>query len=241
MPILGPVEHEEQLFQKEAAREALLSHRASRNFRNIWYHYPEAFDEFRSLVRSTWPGMDIKKPEVDSSHEKPLLLMFCPEQRIDREIYWAGFGFQVWCQMLTFIVANRNSSLLVIDEPDIYLHSDLQRQLITILRSLGPDILIATHSTEIIMEADPNEILVISKKTQSAKRVKDPVQLRSIFAPLWFEPQPIPHAGRPNEANCVRRREGLSTILKIRCQAGLKSGRNAIGLCGRSHRRLQPC
>jgi ABC-type multidrug transport system ATPase subunit len=191
VPILGPVEHEEQLFQKEAAREALLSHRASRNFRNIWHHYPEAFDDFRDLVRSTWPGMDIKKPEVDSSHEKPLLMMFCPEQRIDREIYWAGFGFQVWCQMLTFIVANRRSSLLVIDEPDIYLHSDLQRQLITILRSLGPDILIATHSTEIISEADPNEILVVSKKAQSAKRVKDPDQLRSIFGTLGSNLNPF--------------------------------------------------
>jgi len=191
VPILGPVEHEEQLFQREAAREALLSHRASRNFRNIWYHYPEAFEDFQALVRSTWPGMDIKKPEIDPSHDKPLLRMFCPEQRIDREIYWAGFGFQVWCQMLTFIVANRHSSLLVIDEPDIYLHSDLQRQLITILRSLGPDILIATHSTEIICEADPNEILVVSKKAQSAKRVKDPDQLRSIFGTLGSNLNPF--------------------------------------------------
>ena len=191
VPILGPVEHEEQVFQKEAAREALLSHSASRNFRNIWYHYPEAFDEFQSLVRSTWPGMDIKKPEIDSSHDKPLLRMFCPEQRIDREIYWAGFGFQVWCQMLTFIVANRSSSLLVIDEPDIYLHSDLQRQLLTILRSLGPDILMATHSTEIISEADPNEILVVSKKMQSAKRVRDPDQLREIFGTLGSNLNPF--------------------------------------------------
>ena len=38
VPILGPVEHDEQLYQKEAARSALLTHRAARNFRNIWYH-----------------------------------------------------------------------------------------------------------------------------------------------------------------------------------------------------------
>jgi hypothetical protein len=50
VPVLGPVEHEEQLFQKEAAREALLSHRASRNFRNIWHHYPDSFGEFRTLI-----------------------------------------------------------------------------------------------------------------------------------------------------------------------------------------------
>ena len=45
--------------------------------------------------------MDVKKPEVSTSYGKPRLHMFCPEERIDREIFWAGFGFQVWCQMLT--------------------------------------------------------------------------------------------------------------------------------------------
>ena len=184
VPILGPVEHNEQLFQREAAREALQTHRASRNFRNIWHHYPDAFDEFRSLIQTTWPGMDIKKPEIDTTHEKPLLRMFCPEERLDREIFWAGFGFQVWCQMLTFIVMNKTASLFIIDEPDIYLHSDLQRQLITVLRALGPDILMATHSTEIISEADPNEVLVVTKKAHSAKRIADPTQLRTIFSTL---------------------------------------------------------
>src|SRR5690606_29690206 len=41
VPILGPVDHTERLYQKEAARLALLTHTASRNFRNIWYHYNE--------------------------------------------------------------------------------------------------------------------------------------------------------------------------------------------------------
>ena len=43
VPILGPVEHREQLYQEEAARLALFNYRAARNFRNIWYHYPERF------------------------------------------------------------------------------------------------------------------------------------------------------------------------------------------------------
>ena len=191
VPTLGPVEHNEQLFQKEAAREAILTHRASRNFRNIWHHYPESFSEFRLLIQSTWPGMDIKEPEVDTSHEKPLLRMFCPEERIDREIFWAGFGFQVWCQMLTFMVVNKDASLFIIDEPDIYLHSDLQRQLVGALRSLGPDILMATHSTEIILEADADEILTVTKNARSAKRVGDPTQLREIFEVLGSNANPF--------------------------------------------------
>ncbi len=100
VPILGPVEHHEPLFEKEAARLALFNYRAARNFRNIWHHYPERFPFFRSRLQETWPGMDIQLPEVDISHPKPRLHMYCPENRIPREIFWSGFGFQVWCQML---------------------------------------------------------------------------------------------------------------------------------------------
>jgi hypothetical protein len=191
VPILGPVEHDEQVYQKEAARLALLTYRAARNFRNIWYHYPDEFEEFRGLIQSTWPGMDIGRPEIDTSHEKPLLRMFCPEERIPREIFWSGFGFQVWCQMLTYVVRGRTSSLFMIDEPDIYLHADLQRQLLGILNTLGPDILIATHSTEIISEADPDDLVVINKRFASGKRMKDPSELQHIFHVLGSDLNPI--------------------------------------------------
>ena len=191
VPILGPVDHKEQLYQKEAARLALLTYRASRNFRNIWYHYPDNFDKFKELVVSTWPGMDIEFPEVDYSGKNPVLNMFCPEERIPREIFWAGFGFQVWCQMLTYIIKGQNSTLFLIDEPDIYLHSDLQRQLLTILKGLGPDIIIATHSTELISEAELNDILIINKTLKSAKRIKDPTQLQNVFNVLGSNLNPI--------------------------------------------------
>ena len=182
VPILGPVDQKELLYAKEAARLALLSSGASRNFRNIWYHYRDGFDRFRDLVKSTWPGMDIEPPELTGDYRQ--LAMFCPEERRPREICWSGYGFQVWCQMLTHIVKAESASLLVIDEPDIYLHSDLQRQLVALLHGLGPDILIATHSTEIIAESEPNSLLNINKKNASAQRVKDVSQLKRVFSTL---------------------------------------------------------
>ena len=192
VPILGPVEHNEELFQKEAARLALFSYRAARNFRNIWYHYPEKFPEFRELLKSTWPGMDIEPPLIERSHEKPHLYMFCPEARIPREIFWAGFGFQVWCQMLTHLLQSGSQcSLFLIDEPDIYLHSELQRQLLGLLRNLGADILLATHSTEIITEAEPDEIVVVNKCRNAAKRIKHPSELSEVFAVLGSNLNPV--------------------------------------------------
>jgi predicted ATP-dependent endonuclease of OLD family len=86
---------------------------------------------------------------------------------------------------------NQGAALFIIDEPDIYLHSDLQRQLVSALRTLGPDILIATHSTEIISEADPHEILIVTKKARSAKRVGDPSQLHAIFDVLGSNLNPF--------------------------------------------------
>lgn len=184
VPVLGPVEHDEPLYQAEAARRALLTHRAARNFRNIWYHYDQDFEEFRELIRTTWSGMDIDRPEVDTSRGKPLLRMFCPEERYPREIYWAGFGFQVWCQLLTFVVRTKNAAILIIDEPDIYLHSDLQRQLVSLMKAIPSDVILATHSTEIISESEPGDLLVVNKRTQSAKRIRDPIQLQSVFSVL---------------------------------------------------------
>ena len=191
VPILGPVEHNENLYEKEAARLALFNYRAARNFRNIWYHYPERFNDFRSALIQTWPGMDIERPAIDISHDKPRLYMFCPEERIPREIFWAGFGFQVWCQMLTHIIQSADTALFLIDEPDIYLHSDLQRQLLGLLRNMGPDIIIATHSTEIITEAETDDIVIINKRRKTARRIKDPSQLEEVFTILGSNLNPI--------------------------------------------------
>jgi predicted ATPase len=191
VPILGPVDHNEPLYGSEAARLALFNYQAARNFRNIWHHFPERFDEFRVALNQTWPGMDIEPPMVDRTHERPLLRMFCPEGRIPREIFWSGFGFQVWCQMLTHLIQSGDRSLFLIDEPDIYLHSDLQRQLLSLLRALGPDILIATHSTEIIADAEPDDIVLINKRRPTAQRVKYPTQLDDVFRTLGSNLNPV--------------------------------------------------
>ncbi len=191
VPILGPVEHHEPLYEKEAARLALFNYRAARNFRNIWYHFPERFDEFRSAILETWPGMDIERPEIDISHGKARLYMYCPEERIPRELFWSRFGFQVWCQMLTHLIQSKEASLFLIDEPDIYLHSELQRHLLMLLRNLGPDILLATHSTEIITEAETDEILLVNKTRRSARRIKSPTEIEEVFSSLGSNMNPI--------------------------------------------------
>lgn len=172
IPVLGPIEQEEIIVTDETVKRAAGTPRASRHFRNYWHKNPDGFSDFRDLIENTWPGMSIKKPEFTNVLDRRLV-MFCSENRLDRELFWAGFGFQIWCQLLTHISRCNESSLIVIDEPEVYLHPDVQRQLLGILRDVNPDIIVATHSTEILGEADPSEILLVDKEKTSAKRLKD--------------------------------------------------------------------
>jgi len=171
VPVLGPLEHKEAYVNQDTVRDALNTHRASRHFRNYWHYFPEGWTSFAAMIAETWPGMDIKRPEIDIPNRQ--LSMFVSEERIDREVYWSGFGFQIWCQLLTHISRAHSATLIAIDEPEIYLHPDVQRQLLTILRKLDADVLLATHSVEIIGEADPAELLLVQKGKQAAQRLKD--------------------------------------------------------------------
>jgi len=172
VPVLGPLEQEEKIVAEETVRNSLNTHRASRHFRNYWRYFPEGWEEYSRMISTTWPGMQLSPPELLDQMDGKLTL-FVSENRIDREICWSGFGFQVWCQLLTHISRASDGTLIVIDEPEIYLHPDVQRQLLGIIRKIGVPVLLATHSVEIMGEADPSEILLIDKSAHSAQRLKD--------------------------------------------------------------------
>jgi len=168
VPVLGPVEHNEHRRERSTVVAGLSTHRASRHFRSYWHYHPEGFESFADLVARTWPGMSISAPEY--SYATGELMMFCLEERMTREIYWVGFGFQIWCQLLTHLSRANESSIVVVDEPEVYLHPDVQRQLLGIIREIGADVLLATHSSEIIAEADPAEIVMADKRRRTAER-----------------------------------------------------------------------
>jgi len=179
IPTLGPFEIDEELLNQDYVKRWYGSRRSPRMFRSYWFYNPDGFSEFKNLVVSTWKGMSITAPERKGTFSKELM-MFCEEDRMPREISWAGFGFQIWLQLLTHIVNSKNCDLLVVDEPEIYLHPDLQHKILDILKYTKSRIVIATHSVEIINAVEPSEVLLIDKKNKTAKRISDLDGLQSV-------------------------------------------------------------
>lgn len=172
IPTLGPLEHEEGLNASEYVSHFKGSHRAPGLFRNIWYHDKTYFEEFKVLVEESWPGMSIELPSR-ASLLSDKLTMFCKENSISRELFWVGSGFQIWLQLLTHIVKSEGAEIVVVDEPEIYLHPDLQRKIIDILKDVSSKVILASHSVEIINEVDPDDVLTIDKTQHSARRLSD--------------------------------------------------------------------
>jgi hypothetical protein len=171
IPTLAPLEADEVLVQQATVQRNATTRLASRHLRNFWLDKAdEEFASFRDDVERAWPSVQLKKPELRRSNP-PVVEMYFSEDRIDREVQWAGFGFQVWMQIQTHLRRCQPDSLLIIDEPDIYLHPDLQHRLIRSVRSRFAQFVMATHSVEIINDAEPDEIVSINPSYRSGKRI----------------------------------------------------------------------
>lgn len=82
-----------------------------------------------------------------------------------RDLMVEGSGFLQWLSVFALAI-DPGIDVLLLDEPDAHLHPSLQDQLLESLEELAPakekQVLIATHSSEILRNTDPSRILHIS-------------------------------------------------------------------------------
>ena len=185
VPTLGPLEDEERYVTDKTADRNKDTRLAHRSFRNIVRRLTvEEFETLQVLTRETWDGVKIEKPSI-VDNPAHLIMMYEEKDRIPREVHWAGFGFQIWLQILLQLMrGDTGSAVLVMDEPDIYLHADLQRRLVRIAKKRFAQIFMATHSAEIVNELELGEIISVSRNDGRARRVQSDEAYRKLFSYL---------------------------------------------------------
>lgn len=173
VPTLTPLEQHESLVTDETVKRYLSSRRSSRYFRNaLWRLEADDWDEFRSFVYERTPELSNLSINRSYGSDKDVFDLFYEEEnsRHEREIGWAGDGVQIWLQALFHLWRQRDADVVILDEPDVFLHPDLQRRLARTLFTSPQQTVVATHSVEVLAEADPGSAVWIDRSRRNAER-----------------------------------------------------------------------
>jgi hypothetical protein len=163
LPQVAPVSQEETILSPDYVRSNLSSSLAPLHFRNqLNILYADYFDQFRTIAEETWKGLRIRELAGQGKLPGEQLDLLVQDKDFPAEIAWMGHGLQMWLQTMWFL-ARRGASTVILDEPDVYMHADLQRKLIRFIRERHPQTIVATHSVEIMTEVRPDEILIVDR------------------------------------------------------------------------------
>lgn len=169
MPQAGPLNIEEAVLTRDYVRRHLFSPRSSLHFRNQLNLMYEHFGNFSKASNESWPGLRIRELQGKDGKRDDALSLLVEDERFTAEVAWMGHGLQVWLQTMWFLSLAGRVDTVVLDEPDVYLHADLQRKLIRLLRKRYGQVILATHSLEIINEVSPDEIIILDRKQKLSK------------------------------------------------------------------------
>ena len=185
LPQIGLIREEEKLLSQVTITNDMSSRLSSRHFRNELYMYRDQhFDTFRSLAQETWPGLRI----ADISYEYgETINLLVTDNDYAAEIGMMGSGLQMWLQIIWFISHCPKSGTIVLDEPDVYMHPDLQRRILFLVKQRFAQIIIATHSVEIISAVEPRQIMTVDKKSRKMQYANNYKAVQDVISNLGSE------------------------------------------------------
>ena len=185
MPPLGPLNPKETQISKARVREFIFGRLSSWHFRNQLYEMSAEYRKWKDLLEETWPGVQIKSFTANNGDSEKEFALILREGPFASEAAWVGSGLQAWMQILWFVCRAPQHALVVLDEPDVFLHADMQRKIAKLV--LGGNFrqsAIATHSSEIISDVEPSYITVIRKRERNSWRPGKKKELQDVVDSL---------------------------------------------------------
>ncbi|MCE5240056.1 AAA family ATPase [bacterium] len=176
LPRVGPVARYERVLQRETVLRHLGSHLSPAHFRNELAMFPLGYERLRTLAEDTWKGLQLHDLSRIHRQEGWVHQLMVRVGDFTGELALMGHGLQMWLQTLWFMVRTPSTASVVLDEPDIYMHADLQRKIIRLLKGRYVQTIIATHSTEIIDEVEPSDIVSVNRTAARSARLADRTQ-----------------------------------------------------------------
>ena len=182
LPSLKPLLIDEKVYDSSYIFLPRNEKNLSIHFRNVLYYSrnTDKFAAFKESIISTWPGIRLD----DLYNEEQLLKLILIDEDFAAEISNFGDGLQIWLQILWFIAYNSEETIVFFDEPDVYLHAELQIKLFEYIKQKFKQFVIATHSVEIICKASRESIIEIDKRKHKSELVLGGEEIQNLISKL---------------------------------------------------------
>lgn len=162
MPHLNLIREKEKKLATETIERDQYTYLSSLHFRNeILLYKNDYFLKFKNIAEKIWSGLCIDDVEYSSDNDE--VLFWIKDNQFTSELGLMGSGLQMYLQIIWFIAKNSSGATIILDEPDVYLHPNLQKKIFNYIKSMNTQIIIATHSVELISEADFKNVFQIDK------------------------------------------------------------------------------
>lgn len=180
-PQIGPPLREEPIRQRDTITRGDGTYLTPQHFRNQLRLFRDHYEDFVEIAEETWPGLQITGLETHEDEPERAIELLVRDGGFVGEISLMGHGLQMWLQIVWFLARVPSEGAVVLDEPDVYMHPDLQRRLLSLVRKRFTQLIIATHSTEIIADVDPRSILAIDRQQPQSEFVTSLPGLESVI------------------------------------------------------------
>lgn len=204
----------------------------------------ESFEPIKRLVESHFPGLTLKQPRLSASENNTsILIEYFESVNPDavRDIAQSGAGLHTFVS-LAQVIEQANTQVVLLDEPDSHLHGTQQEVVVRLLseiaESRGRQVVIATHSAEMISrvpEASLRWLTAGSSQTEGIDRVKIYEEL-GISVDAYLNPSSMPDVivyvegkkDKPLVENlikwCRNKRDGLPSTAVVHHKDGRFNG-----------------
>lgn len=190
VPTLTPVERAEKKLSAGHLAKNVETRLSSRHFRNNLQAVKErSASDYVVLI----DFLLANTPELTSLHIEETyregaawLDVFYrdPASHMLKEIYWAGDGLQIWLQLLFHVWRTGSEKTVILDEPDVFLHPDLQRRLVRVVESTGRQTLLSSHAAEVAAEVSLSSLVWVDRTRSTARRMSDDSHLEQFSLEL---------------------------------------------------------
>ena len=185
MPPLGPLATKEAVITATRVKDYMFGRLASKHFRNQLNLLVPQYRKWSAMLVDTWPGANVSSFTADNGESGKELALILREGPFASEVAWVGSGLQAWMQILWFLCRADHNAFVVLDEPDVFLHADMQRKIVKLVTNGGfSQTAIATNSAEIISDIDTSAISVIRKRERYSWRPNKKMELQQVIDSL---------------------------------------------------------